>query len=148
MALSPPANDPPATRRPFNAEGHVKVVGGLQVVLSLFMLLGGAAVIFGGAFSADAVRNEGNEPVLAAMMESFLTVLGFVMLVLAAIGIAGAIGLFLHAPWGRAMSFVFAGVSLLSLPFGTAFGIYALVVLTKPETAVLFANDPRPGVPA
>lgn len=149
MALSPPANDPPSTqRRPFNAEGHVKVVGGLQVVLAIFFLIGGAAVIFGGAFSASTIREEGNEPELASMVENVVRVVGFVLLVLSAVGIAGAIGLFLHAPWGRALSFVFAAVSLLNLPFGTAVGIYALVVLSKRETADLFRAAPPRGMPA
>jgi hypothetical protein len=41
-------------------------------------------------------------------------------------------------PWGRALSLGLAVVNLVLLPFGTAFGIYALWVLLTNEGRRLF----------
>lgn len=40
--------------------------------------------------------------------------------------------------WGKPMGIVFASLSLLSFPFGTAFGIYALVMLTHHDARFWF----------
>lgn len=49
--------------------------------------------------------------------------------------ILGGIGLLQRRRWGRIFALVTAAVSLLSIPIGTAFGIYSIVILKKPEIA-------------
>ena len=43
-------------------------------------------------------------------------------------------GLYKREPWGRTMALVMAFLNLLSVPFGTALGIYTLVVLLPRES--------------
>jgi hypothetical protein len=47
----------------------------------------------------------------------------------AALAIAAGWGLMEHAPWGRIVAIVAAFLSLLKIPFGTAIGIWTLVML-------------------
>ena len=42
-------------------------------------------------------------------------------------------------PWSRIGGIILAALSLIHFPFGTAFGIYALIILFKKETEALFA---------
>jgi hypothetical protein len=47
----------------------------------------------------------------------------------AALAVAAGWGLMEHAPWGRILAIVTAFLSLLKIPFGTAIGIWTLVML-------------------
>jgi hypothetical protein len=47
----------------------------------------------------------------------------------AALAIAAGWGLMEHAPWGRIVAIVAAFLSLIKIPFGTAIGIWTLVML-------------------
>jgi hypothetical protein len=55
-------------------------------------------------------------------------------------GLIGGIGLLNLAPWSRILMIVISALELLSIPFGTALGIYGLWVLTKPETQTLLSR--------
>ncbi len=69
-------------------------------------------------------------------------VIGIGLLAYGALGIAAAVGLFKLKRWGRVLSLVFCGISLLSLPFGTALGVWGLIALTRPATVKLFQGEP------
>jgi hypothetical protein len=51
------------------------------------------------------------------------------LVVRAVLALAAAWGLWEHAPWGRVVAIVAAFFNLLKFPFGTALGIWTLVVL-------------------
>lgn len=119
-------------------DGQVRVIGALQIVLASLALVVGLFILIGGSYAADAIADEGDEPETATMVRSIVSVLGVVLLVYGALGITGAIGLFGLHGWGRGMSLAFLGISLVQIPFGTALGIWGLVVLTRPETTQLF----------
>jgi hypothetical protein len=55
--------------------------------------------------------------------------IGGLLLVGAVIGIVAGWGLLERQPWARMLAIVLACFSLLDMPFGTALGIYTLVVL-------------------
>lgn len=140
--MSPPAADPVMHQRRSSMEGQVKVIGALQIVFGALAIVGALFILISGDFAADAVEEEGDEPEAAALVRSIMSVLGGVLLIYGALGIIGAIGLFNLQPWGRGVSFAFLGISLIQLPFGTALGIWGLIVLTRPETAELFRGAP------
>ena len=48
---------------------------------------------------------------------------------LALLGAISAWGLLQHEPWGRMLGLIVGVVALLSIPFGTALGVYTLWVL-------------------
>ena len=47
-------------------------------------------------------------------------------------------GLLNDKPWARILTIVLSALSLLSVPIGTALGIYGLWVLTHPEVEAQF----------
>jgi hypothetical protein len=51
------------------------------------------------------------------------------IVVRAGLALAAGWGLMEHAPWGRVVAIVAAFLSLLKIPFGTAIGIWTLVML-------------------
>jgi hypothetical protein len=66
---------------------------------------------------------------------------GFVMIVLLAVSIPGiiaGIGLMKYQSWARILTIVLSILDLVSIPFGTALGIYGLWVLFTAEGARLF----------
>jgi hypothetical protein len=125
-------------------ETHVKVVAilhiawgclGVLIAVGLLLLFGGIAGIVGLAGHA----RDGAEvavPVLGAIGG----VIFVVVLALSLPGIVGGIGLLQFAPWARVLMLVISALDLLSVPVGTALGIYGLWTLTKPETEALFAR--------
>jgi hypothetical protein len=66
-----------------------------------------------------------------------------VLLIFSAPQIIGGIGLLKMQPWARILVIVLSGLGLLSIPIGTAMGIYGLWVLLNEETVRLFAAPPR-----
>ena len=138
---TPAYGTPPHPSHP-NMDGQVKALGAVQIVFASLAIIGALFILFSGQFAASAIENEGNEPEAAALVRSIMGVMGFVLLVYGALGIAGAIGLFLLKGWGRGLSLAFCGISLIQLPFGTALGIWGLVTLTRPATAELFRRAP------
>jgi len=53
-------------------------------------------------------------------------------------GIVGGIGLLKRKYWARILILVLCFLSLLSIPFGTALGIYGIWILLKSETVEIF----------
>jgi hypothetical protein len=139
-AFSPVPPQPPP--RSASMDTHVKVIGALQVVFGVLAVTVALFVLVSGDFAAQQIEDEGNEPEVADMVRAILRIVAFLALAIGVVGIVGAIGLFTLKPWGRGLSLAFCGISLLNIPFGTALGIYGLVILTRPETAELFRHGP------
>jgi hypothetical protein len=55
--------------------------------------------------------------------------LGWLILIRGVLGIVVGVGLLQHTPWGRIWALVMGFLSILSIPFGTALGIYTIWVL-------------------
>ena len=131
------------SRPPPNMEGQVKALAAVQIVFAVIAVVVALVVLASGKFAGYAVEEEGNEPEVADLVRSVMGVLGFVLLAHGALGIAGAIGLFMLQNWGRGLSLAFCGISLVNLPFGTALGIWGLIALTRPATHELFRSHQR-----
>lgn len=63
------------------------------------------------------------------MMSSFYVVSGIWSICAAALGFWTAWALLKHGQSGRVLALVIACVSLISIPFGTALGVYTLVIM-------------------
>lgn len=66
----------------------------------------------------------------------WLSPFGFILLLvgsLAILALASGVGLLHHKGWARISTMVLAILNLFSFPFGTAFGVYGIWVLTRPE---------------
>jgi hypothetical protein len=115
-------------------EKHVTVLGALYIAFGALQILI-AIIVFtmvvgGGILSCDEDAIAITSAV-GSMVASFL-------ILLAAPGIIGGIGLLKWRPWARILVLILGCLNLLSIPFGTALGIYTIWVLMQDETANLF----------
>ena len=122
---------------------HVKVLAVLHIVFgALGVLIGlGIFVFFGGV--AGLVQMD-HDPDAAFVVPMLGAIGGFVMIVLLVLsvpGIIAGIGLLSYQPWARILTIVLSILDLISIPFGTALGIYGLWVLFKKEGAQLFEQQ-------
>ncbi len=62
-------------------------------------------------------------------------------LLVEALKIAGGIALLQHRRWARVLVLVLSFLSLIHIPIGTAYSIYAIWVLMKDDTVRLLANS-------
>ena len=125
---------------------HVKVIAAIflffGVVLAVITVLAPAIL----ATLAGVVSTSGDPDAAVGA-----TVLGFagvaVTLFFGTLAIAFLLtswGLFKLRPWARIVGIVMAAICLMNFPFGTAFGIYALIIFFKKETETLFAGGAAP----
>ncbi len=117
------------------AWGALGAIGALVILL----VFGGAMSIVG--FAAHQEPGAG----IAIPIIGFVGGLIFLLLALTAIpAIVIGIGLLRLAPWSRLAGIIISAIHLISIPFGTALGIYGLWVLLSPETVALFSGARQP----
>lgn len=125
---------------------HVKVIAAIFLVIGLLwavITVLGPAVL---ATLAGVVSTSGDPDAAVGA-----TILGFAGVAvtlfagtLTAAFLITAWGLFKLKPWARIAGIVMAALCLTSIPVGTAFGIYALIILFKKDTEALFARSVVP----
>ena len=98
--------------------------------------VGMAAIVI---FAFPAIQDLDRMPRLGALFG--LTVAMLVLFIWLAIAIAGAAGLLAGKEWGRILSLIHAGFSLLSIPIGTVIGILVIIYLIKPEVREYFLAE-------
>ncbi len=118
-------------------EKHIPFVGWLNIGYNILGLFGGlvAFMVLYGVSMVPDVRHEGASFILQLIAQ---VVIIFVIIT-SLPGIVGGIGVLQRRTWGRIVVIIVSFLNLLSIPFGTALGIYSLWVLLKEETAKLFS---------
>jgi hypothetical protein len=120
-------------------EKHVAILGGLYVgvgavhifiALTVFVAIAG-----GGLLSGDHTA--------MAITAGVATAIALFLILIAAPGIIGGLGLLKHQAWARILVLVLGFLNLLALPFGTILGIYTIWVFMANNTDLLFG--PWPG---
>ncbi|HUR63956.1 MAG TPA: hypothetical protein VM241_05700 [Candidatus Thermoplasmatota archaeon] len=139
------ASQPPPTwanasapRNPM--EAHVKAIAVLDIVFGCLAAV--VALIFLALFGiGTAATGASGAP---RWLPGFLAGLGVVFAVFvglfAALFLVAGFQLLHRRRSGKVMGIVAACFQLISFPLGTALGIYALVILTRPETEHLLVN--------
>lgn len=118
-------------------DSHIKIVGIVNIVFGILGLMA-AAIVFiavagGGLISGDLTAITVTS--IVAVSVSSLIAIFSIPEIIAGIGILKIKG------WGRILGMVVAILDLLNIPFGTAFGIYALWVLMNEETEKIFKQQ-------
>lgn len=119
-----------------NMEKHLTLVGALSITLGalgvFFAVVALIAIVGAGLFSDDPTARFVTQIVGPAVA---------LFLVLTSIpGIVGGIGLLKRKTWARILVLIYAIPSLLSIPIGTAFGVYAIWVFMQDETTSLLVT--------
>jgi len=127
---SPPAPVTPAAEAPSaGAEDrvakHTRIVAILWLVWSVFHLLPALAFFSMGSFAMPFMHGFLQLPFLGPLM----AVIGGLVMFCSVLGIVAGWGLLSFQPWARMLAIVLGCFALISIPFGTALGIYTLWVL-------------------
>jgi len=121
---------------------HVKVVGVLFIVFGVLGAALGlfAPLILGALAGFVGHQDDPGAPMGAALLGIAGLALSILLLAYAVPAIICGIGLLNIKRWARILGIVLAAISLIRVPFGTIFGIYALIVLFNRKTEALFAS--------
>jgi hypothetical protein len=121
---------------------HVKVVatlfflfGGLLLALAFFtpLLMSTLAGIVGASHEEGAALG-------ATILGLTGIALSVIMLLFAIPYIVCGVGLLKFRRWARVLGIILAAISLVRFPLGTAFGVYALIILFRKDTEALFIS--------
>jgi hypothetical protein len=115
---------------------HVQLVGILWMAFSVLHVIAGVVLIFIAQTLFGHIIHipNGPPPEITSWLRPFLTVIGWLVLAKAAVGIIAGWGLLQRQEWARIVALVVAFVALLNLPFGTALGIYTIWVLLPAQS--------------
>lgn len=123
-----------------NYAGKIRTLSILWFIYAgIAFLVSLSALSFAHAFFSGNLGNFGNgsmpPPWIGPMLEHIA--LPFIFL-RAALAVAAGYGLMERSPWGRIVAIVAAVLSLLRFPFGTALGVWTLVMLLGYRNTTLY----------
>lgn len=121
-------------------ERHVDVIGALWIAMGAIGIMFGL-VIFGVLFGVSFIPNMGHEAPF--ILRTVGLGVGLLIVILSAPEVVAGIGLLKRQEWARILALVVAFFNLLSIPLGTALGVYSIVILLKEETVQLFRSQAR-----
>ena len=113
---------------------HVPILGWCFIVYHGIVALVG--IMIGLVVSGAGVISGEREAMFITGAVGAL-VAGF-LIVISLPGIIAGIGLLKYRPWARILAIIIGVLHLLSFPFGTALGVYALYVLLNAEAPSIF----------
>jgi hypothetical protein len=122
-------------------QDHVKIIGILWIVFGAMSLLG-AMFLFVLLFGISAIPNL--DPIAPGILRFVGLFLGSFLALLGLPKIIGGFGLLKGYEWGRILVLVVSFLSLLNIPFGTALGVYSIVILMNKDTAAQFTTSAGP----
>jgi hypothetical protein len=119
---------------------HVKVVAVLFLVFGALGLIAAvvASLAFGVAASFVGASGDQNAPLGVAVLGLTGVALAVFLTALSIPSVICGWGLLKLRRWARILGIVLAAISLIRVPLGTIFGIYALWVLFQKETEQMF----------
>ena len=120
---------------------HVKVLAVLFGVMGAVLICMAIvmALVFGVIGSVVGASGEQDAAVAIAALGLSGLALTIFLLVLAVPYLICGWGLWKRRSWARIVGIVLAVLALINFPLGTAFGVYALIILFKGETEKLFS---------
>ena len=129
-------------RNPNDMARHINILGALFLTFSILMIIGGVVI---NQFLPMAGEISGDSTVIR-ITSIIGQSIGTVLFIFAAPGFICGYGLITKKAWSRVFGIILSCLSLLSIPFGTAIGIYGLWILFKDET-IVFLSPPQPNNP-
>jgi hypothetical protein len=108
------------------------------------MMVAGVAILGLALIPASASHGSSPPPEVALFGGAFLIIFGAVAILLAAKTVVMILaGRALGRRSGYVISMVAACLAVITIPLGTALGIFALIMLTKPGVRERLGSDPR-----
>jgi len=115
---------------------HVKLLAILWMAYSAMHVVGGVVVLLVSKLVVVRLGHtpNGPPPEVMAWLPALVSAVGWLILAKAAVGIITGWGLLQREDWARIVALVMGFVALLSVPIGTALGIYTLWVLLPSQS--------------
>ena len=114
---------------------HVKLLAILWMAYSAMHVVSGVIILAFAKFAfVHFVVPNGPPPEFFLWLRPVLSVVGWMVLAKAAVGFFAGWGLMQREEWARVTALVIGFVALLSVPIGTALGIYTLWVLLPSQS--------------
>lgn len=120
-------------------ETHIKIIGVLNLIFGLMGVIacGVCLVLFAGGFAfLGAIEHD---PVPIWLAGGIGAIFVVIMAVAALPNLLAGYGLLTRRQWGRILAIIVAILDLPAFPFGTALGIYTLVILLSGEAQAFFS---------
>jgi hypothetical protein len=108
---------------------HVQLLGIFWVTYSVLHLIGGIILLI---LANTLIVHLGQMERGVEFLHPLLSVVAVLLMVKGAVGVAAGYGLVERAGWARIFCIVLGFLALLSVPFGTALGVYTIWVLLPP----------------
>ena len=123
--------------------GVVWIVWGVLSLAFGILAMGFADAMMAGRFGPWMNGPLGRHSHWAWLTPEILKFIWVIVIVRAGLALAAGWGLLHRAPWGRVVAIVSAIFSILKFPFGTALGIWTLVVLLGYRNTTLYEQLPE-----
>jgi hypothetical protein len=124
---------------------HFTVIAAINLVLAVPAILVGIFVFLGGLVGGGIVGQFSDVPAIGPVLAGAGLVIGLVTILLGVPAIVSAIGLLQDRDWAKPWTMIAAVLHFIYIPIGTAFGIYALWAMTRPETDAQLGSPSEPG---
>ncbi|HWR13944.1 MAG TPA: zinc ribbon domain-containing protein [Terriglobales bacterium] len=109
---------------------HYRLLAILTIVYSSLILIAGIFVlVIARVVLSGILGMASNAPPPPKFVFHLIALVGWLILAKGAVGMAAGIGLLNRVPWARTLTLIVGFLSLLSIPIGTAIGIYTIWVL-------------------
>jgi ABC-type glycerol-3-phosphate transport system permease component len=118
---------------------HLKILGILWAVYGAFRIVMAAWTLVFSHFMlpmfVQFISQEDGRSLfpLFHFLHVFYVVIAIYSVVTGILGILAAWALMRHEPWGRTLALVAGFVSLINIPYGTAIGVYTIIILLPPS---------------
>ena len=117
-----------------NADNHVKFLSVLFFAYGSIKCIIGIIIMAVLSMAGELSGNEDAIRITSIIGDS----IGSILIFLSIPNIIGGIGLYKRQKWGRILALILCFLSLISIPFGTALGIYGIWVLLNEESKEIF----------
>jgi len=120
---------------------HLNIMGILWAVYGAFRIVMAAWTLVFSHFMLPMLvqffPREDGRPLfpLFHLLHGFYVFIAVYSILTGILGIWAAWAILRHEPWGRTLALIAGFVSLISIPFGTAIGVYTIIILL-PSSAV------------
>ncbi len=114
-----------ASASPGRVRNNLQLLGILWIAFSALHVVGSlAGLTIGAAFLRHMML-----PFNSSLLAPVVGAVSVLFLMKSVLGLAAGWGLLQRAPWARILAIILGFISLVHVPFGTALGVYTLVVL-------------------
>jgi hypothetical protein len=121
---------------------HVKVISVLFIVFGVFWILGAffSTLVLSVVAGIIGTSSDPDAPVGVAILGMTGVILTTALLAFGVPQVICGWGMLKFKPWARILGIVLAAISILNVPVGTVFGVYAMVILFRQDIEALFKN--------